>query len=214
VRGVTDDSASLPASPWAIRSVSAKGGATKHEPRPESQVAIGGAWRAPESGIKGESPGVASNERFSGIWRLPNEVGAVISLRSSLSSDPGEAGGSSQASGVEPGEAAYKVDRGHEVPGACEGQRRTDSPFSPLVMGIEDNGGSATSAVEDGDDGKLGVVFSVSSAHISIGSSRGCCTPLYTPISLTAFSLSALEHTSYRELRNSRREDRLLTCLE
>ena len=191
VRGVTDNSASFLASP-IVRSVSAKGGVTKQERRPESQVAMGGAWRAPEFGL-----GVTSNEYFSGFWRLL-EASGIISLRSSFSPDPGEAGGSSQASGVEPGAtAAYKVDSGHKGPEAREGQRRTDSPSSPSVTqsvtGIEDNGGSA---VEGGDDGKVGVVFSVSSAHIFPGSSGGCCTPLYTHISETAFSSSALDNVS------------------
>jgi len=129
-------------------------------------------------------------------------VSGVISLRSSLSSDPDEAGGSSQASGVDPEDiAAYKADRGYKGPRARGGQRRTDSPFSPLVtpsvMGIEDNGGSATFAVEDGDDDKsVGVVFSVLRAHISLGSSGDCSTPLYTPISETTFPSSALDNIS------------------
>ena len=89
------------------------------------------------------------------------------------------------------------MDRGHKGPRAREGQRRTDSPFvMQSVTGIEDKGGSATSADEDSDAGKAGVIFSVSSAHSSLGSSGGCCTPLYTPISETTFSSLALDNMS------------------
>lgn len=147
-----------------------------------------------------------------------------ISSRSSLNSDPGEAGGGSKASDVEPeATAVYKVDHRHKGPRASEGQRRTDSSFSPLVTPsvtrFGDNGGSATFIVEDGDDGKsISIVFAALSAQVSLGSGRDCCRSSYTPISETTFSSSAFDnispsHTSYRDIRNRPSKYRLLTCL-
>jgi hypothetical protein len=62
---------------------------------------------------------------------------------------------------------------------------------------MEDNGGSATFTVEDGDDDKsIGIVFSVSIALVSPGSAGDCCTSLYTSISEAGFSPSALDNIS------------------
>ena len=78
-----------------------------------------------------------------------------------------------------------------------KGKRRTNSPVSLSVTGIEDNGGGGTFAVDDRGDGKrIGFVFSASSLQASPGSARVCCTSPQTLISEVAFSRSTLDNIS------------------